>query len=578
MRRRHTLLALFSVLIVVACAYSGYMAFRPAGLPFDLNVENAHTAVVVPVANIPLSPALRAGDRLDLAALSRSARIAVSIMPLSNYSFPLRQTYELVIRRDAIPVSVPVTTLDLSTVSHAWWFEWTTLSFSVLLGVIALLALWRGRDRAAAGMALWAIAFLVGLAFQHAQLSGLLGLSAWLGANVLYLLARCGFYIMIESMLGPALTPLERWLWRGGFLLLLVAGAVTRLGGPALFVATGWAGLLRPQYGLVFSVSYLVPLALLIVNYGVADSARRLRLRWMLWSGVVFVVNIFLNNTAVLGPQVSSIVTNAALVLSLSGFLYAVLRHRMVDVSIIIDRTLVYGGMTTLVVGVIAAVNSLVDHVALGTNASLLVQVIVPLSLGIVLGRVRTYANRIVEQVFFRRKYLAERALRHFARHCSGYENTRELLAATVQIIRQKITAPGVAAYMRKDGQYMAAHREGEIAYPESVKADDAALAAARSGAKDIDLSEMHSALSSDGYVFPMGAKAVLVCANRPGEHYPADERKLLATVTRQVGVALHNMNMRESLDFVRAVARGVLDPESVREQALKLETSWVES
>ena len=252
--RRYGLLILLTAIVVMACAYSGFMAFRPAGLPFDVNVENAHTAVVEPVANIPLPPALRAGDRLDLAALSRPARIAhrasriaVSIMHLSNYSFPLRQTYELVLRRDAIPVSVPVTTVDLSTVSNAWWFEWTILSFSVLLGVIALLALWRGRDRAAAGMALWAIAFLVGLAFQHDQLSGLLGLSAWLGANVLYLLARCGFYIMIESMLGPALTPRARWLWRGGFLLLLAAGAVTRLGGPGLFVATGWRNCCGPS-------------------------------------------------------------------------------------------------------------------------------------------------------------------------------------------------------------------------------------------------------------------------------------------------------------------------------------------
>ncbi len=556
MSRRYPLLILLTAVVVIACAYSGFMAFRPAGLPFDVHVENAHTAVVEPVANIPLPPALRAGDRLDLAALSRPARIAVSIMHLSNYSFPLDQAYEFVIHRGAVPVTVSVTTVDLGAVRDAWWFEWTTLSFSVLLGVIALLVLWRGRDRAAAGMALWAIAFLVGLAFQHAQLNGLFGLSAWLGANVFYLLARCGFYIMIESMLGPVLTPRVRWLWRGGFLLLLAAGAITRLGGPGLFVATGWAELLRPQYGLVFSVSYLVPLALLFVNYGYADSTRRLRLRWMLWSGVIFVINIFLNNTAVLGPQVSSIVTNAALVLSLSGFLYALLRHRVVDVAVVIDRTLVYGGVTALVVGTLAAVNSLVQHAALGTNASLLLQVIVPLTLGIVLGQVRNYADKFVEQVFFRRKYLADKALRRFARHCAGYENTQGLLAAAVQIIHEKLGAPGVALYLRKDGQYAAAAQQGDISYPGSVNTNDAAFAAARSGVKDIDLSELCGALGSDGYVFPMGAQAVLVCANRPGEHYASDERKLLAYVARQVGMALHALQIQESMQRLEAKAK----------------------
>ncbi|MHB8386391.1 hypothetical protein, partial [Metallibacterium sp.] len=382
MHRRYGLLVLLTVVVVMAVGYTSFMAFRPAGLPFDVSVKNARTAMVEPVANIPLPPVLRAGDRLDLAALSRSARIAVSIMHLSNYSFPLGQAYEFVIHRNAVLGTVSVTTVDLGAVRDAWWFEWTTLSFSVLLGVIALLALWRGRDRAAAGMALWTIAFLVGLAFQHAQLSGLLGLSAWLGSNVLYLLARCGFYILIESMLGPALTPRARWLWRGGFLLLLAAGAVTRLGGPGLFVATGWAELLRPQYGLVFSASYLVPLALLIMSYGYADGARRLRLRWMLWSGVIFVVNIFLNNTAVLGPQVSSVVTNSALVLSLTGLLYAVLRHRVVDLSVALNRALVYAATTSLVLGLFALLESLIERTTLGHDAGLLLELTVPLALG----------------------------------------------------------------------------------------------------------------------------------------------------------------------------------------------------
>ena len=563
MRHRYGLLILLTVCVVLACAYSGFMAFRPAGLPFDVSVENAHTAVVEPLANIPLPPVLRAGDRLDLAAMTRPARIAVSIMHLSDYSFPLGQSYEFVIRRGEVPVTVPITTIDLRAVRDAWFFEWTTLSFSVLLGVIALLVLWRGRNRAAAGMALWAIAFLAGLAFQHAQLNGLFGLGAWLGANAFYLLARCGFYVMIESMLGPVLTPRTRWLWRGGFFLLLAAGAVTRLGGPILLTATGWAELLRSQYGLIFSMSYLVPLALLIVNYGYADSARRLRLRWMLWSSIIFVVNIFLNNTAVLGPQVSSIVTNSALVLSLSGFLYALLRHRVVDVSVFIDRTIVYGSMTAVIVGVLAAVNSLVQHAALGTNASLLLQVSVPLALGIVLGQVRNYANKFVEQVFFRKKYLAEKELRRFAQHCSNYEQADHLYSSVASKIRRHLGAVGCAIYVRKGNEYVCVTQEGELAYPETAEIDDPVFVAARSGVKEIDLSDGGSALGSDGYAFPMMAlgefQGALVCANRPGEHYASDELKLLNYLGRQVGLALYALRMRNRNRLIESLANGLL-------------------
>ena len=551
MHRRYGLLILLTAIVVMACAYSGFMAFRPAGLPFDVNVENAHTAVVEPVANIRLPPALQAGDRLDLAALSRSARIAVSIMHLSNYSFPLRQTYEFVIRRDAIPVTVPVTTVDLSAVSNAWWFEWTTLSFSVLLGVIALLALWRGRDRAAAGIALWTIAFLIGLAFQHAQLSGLLGLSAWLGANVFYLLARCGFYIMIESMLGPALTPRARSLWRSGFLLLLAAGAITRLGGPGLFVATGWAELLRPQYGLVFSVSYLVPLALLIVNYGFADSARRLRLRWMLWSGVIFVVNIFLNNTAVLGPQVSSIVTNSTLVLSLSGFLYALLRHRVVDVSVVLNRGLVYAATTSLVLGLFALLESLIERTTLGHDAGLLLELAVPLGLGAALSTVHRRIEAVVERFFFRHQYRAEVALRRFAEECAFITQPENLFDLTVEQIARHAGAPRVALYERTAEAYVRIRQHGAPALPEQVATDDLAFVGLRARNAELDLDDTRSQLGADGYAFPLMLRGTLLGAlivgQRPGEHYAADERGLLFHVAHEVGAALFALRAQES-------------------------------
>jgi hypothetical protein len=44
------------------------------------------------------------------------------------------------------------------------------------------------------------------------------------------------------------------------------------------------------------------------------------------------------------------------------------------------------------------------------------------------------------------------------------------------------------------------------------------------------------------------------------------------------MGGALFAINAREARDFIRSVARGVLDPDSTRMQALRLETSWVEN
>jgi len=227
-----------------------------------------------------------------------------------------------------------------------------------------------------------------------------------------------------------------------------------------------------------------------------------------------------------------------------------------VDVSVVIDRTLVYGGVTAIVVGVLAAINSLVEHAALGTNASLLLQIVVPLALGIVLSRVRMYLDRIVEQVFFRRKYLAEKALRQFARHCGQFERAGELLESTLREIRLWLNAPGVVIYTRRGETYLRIQQAGDLPYPEEVKIDDLALVAARSETKCIDLSGLHSALGSDGYVFSLGARAVLVCANRPGEHYAADELRLLVYVARQTGRRLDMLRMQETMQRLEAKAK----------------------
>ncbi|MBU6469170.1 MAG: GAF domain-containing protein [Gammaproteobacteria bacterium] len=581
MPRRYGLLILITVFVVLACAYSGFMVFRRSGLPFAINIVSAHTGVIEPIPGVSLPKALKAGDQIDLAATPRSTRIGIGISYILG-TLPLGRTYEFVIRRRGTVVMVPITSVDRSTVTGVRWFEWASLCFYVLLSGIALLALWRGRDRAAAGLALWAIAFLAGTAGLGVPLNGMLGLSVLLGMIILFLLARVGFYMLVESMVGTMLTPRARALWRGSFLLLLGVGIIWAIGGYLVFVATGWAELWRSRYGFSLPASYLVPVALLFASYRRAERVWRLRLRWMLWSSGVFVVGIFISDTHLLGFLALNITYSFMFVAAMTGFLYAVLRHRVVDVSVFIDRTLVYGGMTALVVGILAAVNSLVEHAALGTNASLLVQVIVPLALGIVLSRVRTYLDRIVEQVFFRKKYLAEKALRRFAHHCGGYEHIEELLTVAMQTLREKLGTPGVAIYLRKGDRYTAARREWENAYPESVKIDDAAFAAARTGQNEVDLSELTSALGTDGYVFPMTAfgelQGALVCANRPGEHYAAEERKLLTQVARQMGAAMFIINAREDRNFIRAVARGVLNPESTRAQALSLETGWVES
>ena len=579
MHRRYGLLILLTAIVVMACAYSGFMRFQSSGLPFSVNVVDAHTGVIEPIPGIPLPKDLKADDRIDLAALPRSTRIAIIRFAQFVDNLPAGRTYEFVIRRGRAIVTVPVTNVDTSTGSGVLWSESAFLCFVVLLGGIALLASWRGRDRAAAGLALWAIAFVVGLVGGSVPLDGRLGLSVQLGVDVLYLLARVGFYMMVESMVGTALTPRSRTLWRGSFLLLLGAGAVVTLGGPLAFVATGWAELLRPRYGFVLTASYFVPVVLLFANYRHADGAQRLRLRWMLWSSVVFVTSVFLNNTPLLGFFASDITNTLMLPIAMAGFLYAVLRHRVVNVSIVLNRALVYAATTSLVLGLFALLESLIERTTLGHDAGLLLELAVPLGLGVALSTVHRRIEAVVERFFFRHQYRAETALRRFAEDCAFVTQPENLFDLTVDQIARHTGAPRVALYERTSEAYIRIRQQGEPALPAQIATDDLAFVGLRARNAELDLDDTQSQLGRDGYAFPLMVRGsllgALVVGQRPGEHYAADERELLFHVAHEVGAALFALRARESQAFVRAVAQGILKAEDARAQAIQLETTW---
>lgn len=578
MQRRYALLVLISTFIVACSVSLCWARLLTYGLPFTVTVIDAHTAVIQPSQGFELPVGIQAGDRIDLRALDQSARAAITITNLLG-RLPLGQTYQLVMQRDAHSFSVPVTTVDLGKNQRVLFTQLIYVGFFGLMGLLALLTLWRGRNRAAGYMTLWLTVFLFGATLAFVALDGIAGLSVQLGAVSCYLLARISFYLMIETLVTKIFKQRTLMLVRASFILVLGAGAAVLIGGPIIYVTSGWAGLLQPAFGVIFTAGYLVPAILLLLSYGRAALAQRPQIRWFLVSTAALLVGIFFSNTLVLDATNNALVQGVFFVLSITGFVYAVLRHRVVDISVVIDRTLVYAGMTALVVGVLAAVNNLIQHTALGANASLLLQVTVPLTLGILLSHVRIFVEKIVDRVFFRKKYLAEKALRSFARHSGKYEQADQLFKAAVAEIRRQMGAVACAIYERKGMGYVCVYQQGEVAYPTSTGIDDSAFVAARSERKDTDLTDIRSVLGTDGYVFPMAAlgelQGVLVCANRPGEHYAADERKLLIYVAHQMGLALYALRMRARNRLIDALASGSL-PVTADIQAKARELAYV--
>lgn len=579
MPRSFAALTLISLLFLASGAWATWGVFHAHDLPFSLNVMDAGTARVYPNAGSPLPPGIQAGDEVDLPALDASARAAVAIYDMQG-SLPPDQTYQFVVRRGGVSASVPVTTRPTGLSERGRVSKWIFLANYLLMSILALLVLWRGRDSAAALMAAWLTLTLVGFAFNYGfALDSIPGLCMQSLAIGCYVVTRTVFYLMIETLLGAALGPRARLIARSSLALVIALGVSTLLGGHLLYAVSGWAGLLYPAFGIAFSAGYLVPVLALLYGYGHAAEAQKPQLRWLLLSLSILLVSVFVSNSPVLDLITSQAVQSFSIALGISGLAYAILRHRMVDVRVVLDHTLVYGTTTALVVGVVAAMNSLALRATLGENTGLLLQIVIPLSLGIVLGKVRTYMDQVVERVFFRSKYLAERALRNFARHCGHIEDEQHLLDAAVDEIARHTRSPSVALYEISAKGYSRVRQDGAAVYPKQLHNDDPAVVAVRADQQPLELSDFKSSLGTEGCVIPITVlgrvRGMLVLANRPGEHYATDEKKLLSQVVRDVGAAWRILRARENEQFVWALAQGEIKSTLARNRAKALASSW---
>ena len=573
-----------SALIVVFAVYNVYASFHTWFMPFEFHAADRHTLIVGTAPGVPLPAPIVAGDRLDPAAQDFEARSALDVA-YNGRTLPWGKAYALHLVHTSGPLAgnsydATVTTLMLPPTAKLRTVQAAVAVLMALFGLTTLLLIWRGRDRAAAALAVWNGAFVVGVAFNYMPIDGVPGVAILTTSLVFFLIGRWAFYLMADYLVAPILGVRLKLFFHFVFGLAFLLGAAQSLGSSFFFAWNGDVELALPRYSLFFSWIFAVPVALLLVGYAHAERGLKIKLGWVAFAGLLLVTSVTITNAQPFGYIGSYAASSVTFVVMMLSMVYALLRLRLVSIAIVFDRALVYGLVTTLVVGVVAAVNSVVLRETLPPGAGLALQVVVPLALGIVLGRVRQYLDRVVERVFFRAKYLAEKALRSFARRAGHFDETAALVESAAAEIRRATGAPSLALYSEGKRGCVRLSILGDGAYPETLAVDDAALVALRADHKPLDLEALESALGSDGAVFPMmvlgNLRGLVVVANRPGEHFGPDERKLLLYVAREVGAALRILRARENEALVEALADGELKTlKAAREKAQALALSW---
>lgn len=227
-------------------------------------------------------------------------------------------------------------------------------------------------------------------------------------------------------------------------------------------------------------------------------------------------------------------------------FLYAALRHRVVDLGFAVNRTLVFGALSTTLLFAFFFAEWGAEQIipADMREASLLASAGIAFALFLVFHKVRDWVEKGVETLFFRQWRNRETELRRFVRQAAFVTRPEALRAATIEAFARFSDGAAVARYRREGEVYGRA--EGEVpGLADSLDPDTPALV------------RMRAELAPAEEDLPAGAALILPLVQRKdltgfivlgpkpsGELYRPDEREILVDSAARIGLDLHALRV----------------------------------
>lgn len=229
-------------------------------------------------------------------------------------------------------------------------------------------------------------------------------------------------------------------------------GVVLATTGSLLDAIGSWTG---GQLGVVLLASAILVVLMIAQVRGATDEPERTQIRWVAWGSGAAVV---LTAAGWYAPQLVTgkplLPWSAVGVVGLTfplALAMAVLRHRLFDIDVVINRSLVYGGLTAVVVSVYAVMVTMLSGVIGGEGglpSSLLATGAAALAALPVRDRLQTAVNRLM----YGDRDDPYRAISRLADRLSRSLPTDEVLPTIVATVAGAMRLPYVAIELHEEG------------------------------------------------------------------------------------------------------------------------------
>jgi two-component system NarL family sensor kinase len=279
-------------------------------------------------------------------------------------------------------------------------------------------------------------------------------------------------------------------------------------------------------------------IASIVVRFRKAVGTERAQLKWLAVAGVIVLMGNILGGIPWLiwgdNPmtlELWNVITGITLVSIVLATGIAILRYRLWDIDILINRTLVYGSLTALVIGMyVVFVGSL--GTLLQTGSSLPVSLIGTGIIAISFQPLRERLQRGVNRLMYGERDDPYAVLDRLSERLEVVAAVQSLLPTIVETVAETLKLP-YAAIALKEGQQF-------IITAEYL----------RSPALTPQVSNNMQILP---LLYQLEIIGQLILAPRaPGEPFSQTDKRLLETIARQTGIAAYNVRLTQDLQRSR--------------------------
>jgi hypothetical protein len=199
----------------------------------------------------------------------------------------------------------------------------------------------------------------------------------------------------------------------------------------------------------------------LFVRYRRANETEREQIKWLLYASAVFLVVYGsgfvsgLGGSASLGGYIWSVFFGLSVITLPAAIGIAILRYRLYDIDIVINRTLVYGALTALLVAVyfggVTATQAIFRALTGQEKQPQLAIVVSTLVIAALFNPLRRRIQSFIDRRFYRRKYDAAKTLAAFSAKLRDETDLEALNSELVGVVRETMQPAHVSLWLRRD-------------------------------------------------------------------------------------------------------------------------------